>query len=74
MVIASGDYSFIEESIKSGIRDAVSAAAPSIIEEAKERMEVEIRASLDKIALSVLQHYDMQYQRGEIVIRVKKDI
>lgn len=65
---------FIHKAITNQIKAEIDARLPGILEEAKAKMDREIKASVDKIALSTLSQFSMVTGEREIVITVRKDI
>ena len=64
----------ILKAITAAIKEETTVRVDKAIKEAKQRVEKEIRASVDKIALSVLAEYDVSSQNNHIIIKVKKDV
>lgn len=60
--------------IEQAVRDTIDKKIQEITEEAKKSLESGIKESMAGIALSVLKHYSVESNRGEVIIRVHNDV
>jgi restriction endonuclease Mrr len=74
MAVYSDDTAFIEQAIKAEVRVRVEAEIKKQAEEAAEKVRAKLKDEVDRIALSVMRHYDMQSMGDRIVITVRNDV
>ena len=68
------DLAFLSNSIEHGVKNLVDEIIKEVIAKAVKEVEVRIAEKADAIALAMLKYYDIQRNREQIVITVKKDI
>lgn len=62
---------FLDEVIKSGIRQKIDLMVKAEIEETKKRIEARLPELAASVSLDVMKYINMEQQRDELVIHVK---
>lgn len=70
----SSNFIDFEKHIEIALRSAIYEVADKIIEEAKNKLEIKIKAELDHLALSLFSHYRCERNGSELIIRVEKKL
>lgn len=70
----SNSIEIMHKAIEDCLRAEIAAITAEEFNKAIKRAEERIRAETDRLALSLLSHYDIQKQGYELVIHVKKEL